>query len=361
MAEVKVVALLATGDEIINGDIVNSNTAYFAQQLKLSDIRPGKQLTVGDDKEAIKQAVLYLSQDHDAIITIGGLGPTEDDVTRFGLAEALQLPLEFNAEAWRDIETRFKQYRITITENNRLQALLPKNSQMIPNPNGSACACYLHHNNKDYFMLPGPPNECFPLFDSVVKPLLLKNGYSKKMWRHNWLLFNVSESAIATQLEKIDNPDCDLGYRVNYPYLEVKLSCENKTAFDTAIKKFDAILKSQCISNTVETASMQLVKKLSTAKNKLRICDNATGGYLQSVLLTPQTYHALTFCHDGVSDVAVNGLEDYWQQQAADYYQLQLKIHAKTETLTLPARGAKSLLYCCELVCLKLLNTIQQQ
>src|SRR5688572_4831260 len=94
------VGFVATGDELVNGDILNTNSQYCCQRLIEHSIIPGQQLVVGDHREEIQRAIRYLWPTHSAIITIGGLGPTADDVTRYGLADALDLPLQFYPPAW---------------------------------------------------------------------------------------------------------------------------------------------------------------------------------------------------------------------------------------------------------------------
>src|ERR1043166_1413261 len=92
----KKIALLATGNEIINGDTINTNSAYFAQHFIKANIQPGLHLTVSDDENELTECILYLLSHHQALITIGGLGPTSDDRTRFALAQALHQELVFD-------------------------------------------------------------------------------------------------------------------------------------------------------------------------------------------------------------------------------------------------------------------------
>ena len=242
----KRVAFVCTGEELVIGDIEDTNSTFFAQQFVKNDIHPGQRVIVGDDETEIENAIRYLQPLHQTIITIGGLGPTSDDRTRYALSKALNCPLVFYDSVWQWIVDRvnqFTQKKSEITENNRQQAWFPEGSQPIFNANGTAAACYLQHDGKDIFMLPGPPNECRPIFQEVVLPLLQKQNYPYKIYRRSWLLFGVSESKIADQLEKIErDPNCALGYRVHYPYLEIKLWSNNEIALNRISKKFDIIL-----------------------------------------------------------------------------------------------------------------------
>lgn len=366
MPKPKRVGFVATGDEIIVGDIINTNAAYFAQQLKLNNMVPGKQLTVADNEHDIHEAIEYISRDHDCVITIGGLGPTKDDLTRNGLAAAVSLPLEFYEAPWQWIAQRFAEKNIPLTENNRQQAFLPKGSVAIHNKNGSACACYLEHQGKDYFMLPGPPNESCSLFDEAVLPRLQAKNYQRPIFRKIWLLFGVSESKIASELEKIPENGCEIGYRIAYPYLEIKLANENEADLKKTAAEFDHVLNPFSISNERINASQQLISAIEKSDKTISIDDQATGGRLQSLLLTPKTANKLNFtapCHSSESGnpsltVQVKGLEEYWQNQKADQYQIELNINGNSQKLIIPVRGQNSLLYACELIAIKLLAFI---
>ena len=104
------VAFLATGDELIQGDLLNTNAHTMIQALQESGIAPGQQLIVGDQQQAIKESIAYLLDRHAALIIIGGLGPTCDDLTRFALADYLNTPLSFDQSSWEHIQQRFAKY-----------------------------------------------------------------------------------------------------------------------------------------------------------------------------------------------------------------------------------------------------------
>ena len=159
------IGILGTGDELIQGDILNTNAQSISRELVFRDIQPGVQLIVADEVHTMARSIQFLLSEHDIVITIGGLGPTCDDVTRDAVALALGLPLEFHPPSWNRLESRFKQNNIVLTENNRQQCCFPKGSEVLVNENGSANGCIAFSCNKVVFMLPGPPIECLPLFE----------------------------------------------------------------------------------------------------------------------------------------------------------------------------------------------------
>lgn len=362
----KRIAMLATGEEIIIGDIQDTNATYFAQQLTENNIQAGRRAIVGDDPIEIEDAIRYLLPNHDALITIGGLGPTSDDKTREALAAALNLPLEFFSDAWQWLEELYLRKALIknvseIPETNRQQAFFPKGATAIQNHNGTAAACHIRHEGKDIFMLPGPPNECRPIFNEIVVPLLLKNNYSQKIYRASWLLLGVSESSIAEQLETIEKPaECQLGYRVHYPYLEIKLWCHNENLLKETAKKFEPILKPKTVSHHKKTASEQLLDFLIKNPIPISIEDHVTGGCLQTQLLVPKTFSHVFFHHNSNAKIKIQltGLDLYWQTLPQEKISIPFtikidSIEIKKEILY---RGPLTLVNATEIICWEILK-----
>ena len=367
------VGFVATGDELIHGDILNTNSRYFSERLVENGIEPGRQVVVSDDQLEIEQAIRYLLKDHRAVITIGGLGPTEDDRTRYALADAIGTELIFNDQAWQWVVKIITSKGLDIPDTNRQQALLPINSEAIYNANGTAAACYIKHNDQDIFMLPGPPNECFPIFNEVVLPKLLKENYQKIIYKKNWLLLGVSESKIADQLEKLmPHSNCTLGYRVHYPYLEIKLRSPDEKALTQLSKQFSTILKPAVISESKQTASEQLFHYLEQSLLPIHVQDNATFGLLEATLKAPSTQQIIHFYrHEPPSEksiitVKINGLDDYWKGNKDQCIKMPIIISIqqdkKTETIKKEIfnRGKPSIHHAVEVICWELLNYLKR-
>lgn len=262
--KIKRVALLATGDEVVNGDILNTNGQAMAQELFQHGIMVGSHLIVSDNQDEIEQGIHFLLTGHDALIITGGLGPTSDDCTRFALAKALDQPLEFDAPTWQRIQERFKQLNLKKQpDSNRNQALFPKIATIIPNSSGSASACWLRHKDKLIFMLPGPPRECLPIFNETVLPLLKKNNFSRDIIHKKWLLFSVSEGEIAEELDQLAAPHyITTGYRVCYPYVEFKAHAESKENMQTFFNAAEETINKHLINAESIPASEYLIQFL---------------------------------------------------------------------------------------------------
>jgi nicotinamide-nucleotide amidase len=242
----KQIALLATGDEICNGDIVNSNSAEIAQRLFSEGMYSGTHITVGDNLSDIETAIHFLLQKHQALIITGGLGPTSDDVTRQALSQALKKKLVFDAAVWETIVARLTYLGYTNPpESNRQQAFFPENAVIIPNAHGTAAGCMVQvqSNGQFIFMLPGPPAECLPMFNAAVLPVLKEQEFQQVLYHDRWLLSGVNEAEIAEKLDEAISPfNCMTGYRVCYPYIEVKLCSTHQSDFANAILVVEKIV-----------------------------------------------------------------------------------------------------------------------
>ncbi len=361
MTKTPKIAILATGDELINGDIANTNGQFIAQTLFDHHMRPGLQLTVSDNLDDITQAINYLLEHHQGLITIGGLGPTSDDITRNALSKAIDQPLIFDDLSWQHIQTRLKSLNLAVPESNKQQCFFPETARILENTRGTANACYVNHHGKPIFMLPGPPHECRPLLTQHVLPIFHKHGFIQYFETAHWFLLGLSEAQIAEQLDAIakDLP-VHLGYRAAMPYIEVKLYSKDKKVFESLKRKFLNIIKPHLVSDNRKTASVLFYDYLTKLSTPITIIDNATKGTLASKLLTPNTYKKVIFPdhpmqHAQITFI-VDGLHRYWAQQACQFYEIDivmLRPHkpAKSKRIKIPNRGNSSLHYTVEFLC----------
>jgi nicotinamide-nucleotide amidase len=357
------IALLATGDEITNGDILNSNAQIIAQKLFSEGIRIGTHMTVADNISEIEQAITYLLTQHRGLIITGGLGPTSDDITRFALSKAVNKPLVFDESVWNAICERFKilGYKGEPPEGNRQQALFPQGSTVIKNPSGTAAGCMLHSSEHWIFMLPGPPSECLPMVDEVILPELKTAKFQEIRFFNSWLLFGIGESLIASELDAAAKPfDCMTGYRLAFPYIEFKLYSNNERDFNALVKLVEKIIAPYLISDGKQTASAMLQKKLEQLDFTLSIHDTATGGLLESVIKTPQNCGRVNFT-DKNAMVEIKGLVEYWEDKNSDQTDLEI-IFKNSETIKkhVPYRGRGNRVkqYAVEYLCQQILNNL---
>ncbi len=307
------IALFATGDELIDGNTLNTNHKNLADIMSSEGLPVGLHLSVRDDEAQIVDCLAFLVRDHQSIIITGGLGPTSDDLTRFALAKFLDVPLIEYPEALAHTKERLTRAQLTMNDGNRQQALFPKNAILIPNKNGTALGCFYTHNQKQFFLLPGPPRECLPMFQEYVLPVLHgQEGSDQIMLK--WRLFGVPESQIAERMEDaLKNIPCQLGYRLEIPYVEFKVRTTQPWV-ETVKAIVDPLAEPHVIAPNQLRASAYLKQTISQTKQSISIIDEATGGHLESLLLEPANHEQLSFnstknhsiqCH-------ITGLRDYW-------------------------------------------------
>jgi len=356
------IALLATGDEIINGDILNSNAKEIAQQLFNEKMLVGMHMVAGDNIEDIEAAIRFLLGSHAALIITGGLGPTSDDLTRYALSRALNKELIFDAEIWESIVNRLKSIGYhNFPESNRQQAFFPEGSSIIQNPNGTAAGCIIEHGQQRIFMLPGPPFECFPMLADMVIPTLKKLHFPQNVYFQKWLLFSVSEGEIAEKLDALTHAyDCETGYRICYPYVECKLFSKNLDDFKILVPKITEVVKPYIFEDGSKTASEILREKLKTLPLPLKITDYATGGILESTLKTPDTFSHIQFVHEPHSEIEIRGLEEFWQNKNANETSLEFIFkknnHIEQFKKTIPYRGSRVKQYAIEFISKEILQ-----
>ena len=192
-------AILSVGTELLFGQITNTNSVFLSQQLNDLGIDVMYHYTVGDNPERLAEMIRQAFTDCDLIITTGGLGPTQDDLTKEVAAEVLHDELVLHDDILAIIEGYFKKLNRVMTENNKKQALLPSRAVVFDNDAGTAPGFALEENNKTIICMPGPPREMTRMFDRRVRPYLESKSDSiiyYKMIR----TFGIGESMLETEL-----------------------------------------------------------------------------------------------------------------------------------------------------------------
>ena len=170
-----VVELICVGTELLLGNIVNTNAAYLSEKCALLGLSMYHQSVVGDNAERLKESLETALNRSDVVILSGGLGPTQDDLTKETAAEVRGIPLKEDPHSRERIEEYFKnsQYKV-ITDNNWKQALVPEGAIVLDNENGTAPGIIMEKNGKSVILLPGPPGELIPMFEGKVYDYLNK-------------------------------------------------------------------------------------------------------------------------------------------------------------------------------------------
>lgn len=208
--------IITIGDEILIGQIVDTNSAWLGQQFSALGIKVHKIVSVSDNSDEIKNTLSFALNESDIIIITGGLGPTKDDLTKHTLASFFNAQLVLNSEVLKDITDLFASLGKSVTELNRLQAMVPDNCIVLRNKRGTAPGMAWLFNGKLVVSLPGVPYEMKSLFEQSVIPLINQNFQLPAIEHLTLLTQGIGESALA---EKISVWEENLPANVKLAYL----------------------------------------------------------------------------------------------------------------------------------------------
>jgi nicotinamide-nucleotide amidase len=199
--------IIAVGSELLLGQIVNTNARFLSQQLAELGVNVFFHTVVGDNPERLEQALKVADSRASIILLTGGLGPTKDDLTKETIAKHLHTGLTFDQKALDSIEEYFNRTNRVMTENNKKQALVLENSEVLPNDHGMAPGMLLKRDRNIYILLPGPPKEMEPMFVSYGRDVLLNQLDKKeKIISRVLRFFGIGEAQLETEiLDLIDS------------------------------------------------------------------------------------------------------------------------------------------------------------
>ena len=199
--------IVSIGDEILLGMIADTNSAYLSDKLANHGIAVRRQTTVGDDLDAITDAVSAASGRADLVIVNGGIGPTADDVTRQAVAAAANAPLRMDDEWLAVIQGKFQRRKVEMPKSNQVQALIPEGATRIFNPSGTAAGFYLMIDGAEVAVFPGVPPELKAMFEQEYLPGLLERAATGRVIvTRSVKCFGLPESLINEKIERLMGP-----------------------------------------------------------------------------------------------------------------------------------------------------------
>lgn len=301
-------AILTVGTEILFGQIVNTNAAFLSCELNNLGFDVMYHYSVGDNPKRLAELIPFAFRDCDMIITTGGLGPTQDDLTKEVITKAMGDELVVNQEALKALKDRYERVNRPMTENNLKQANLPKSAEILPNDQGTAPGFWLEKDKKIIVSLPGPPREMTNMFNKQVRPRLEKLQDSVIYYR---ILrsFGLGESKMETVLLPLIDGQTDPTIATYAKEGECSLRIaskrataeEAKAAVDDMTKEVLSIIGDYVYSLDNEEL-IDVVGKLLKDKNiSISCAESCTGGLFAG---------ALTGI-DGISEVFERGIVTY--------------------------------------------------
>lgn len=284
------IELVNTGTELCLGDVINTNAAWIGQRMAALGLEVARQ-TIVPDGGAVKEAIAEAAARSDIVLVSGGLGPTNDDVTRESTAELLGLPLHPNAEVTQHLEAYFSKRSKPVTTATLRQAMVPAGAQVLVNAFGTAPGLYFPAQlgaargwKAHIFLLPGPPRELKPMVEDAVEPrlrALLPDGESRRVLYLR--LTGIGESdiveAVEQQLEAI--PSLELGYCIGKGDVDVRLAGPEK-AVHTGAQIVRESLGDFILSEDRRVIEEVIVQALAARREWLATAESCTGGTIAS-------------------------------------------------------------------------------
>lgn len=285
-------AIICIGNELLNGHTIDTNSSWLAERLLAVSTEVVYSCCIGDDVGEIKSAIQHASNKADIILITGGLGPTDDDLTRNGFAEFLNTELVLHPELEEKIKDFFKTRGYDMPQRNICQAYLPKGTEEIENHLGTAPGILYQGNGKTIAALPGVPSEMKQMFESIVLPRIAKLTGNDFLVIKKLKCIGAGESTVAEMLgdmmERGRNPlinctvDCGIITLHIISRGKDKKSAQALAQADT--EKFRTILGDIIYSVDNETLAEVIGKKLSDAKKTLATAESCTGGLIGKMI-----------------------------------------------------------------------------
>lgn len=283
------IAVLAVGDELLNGEIADSNTATIGRILAGRGLAVREGRTVPDREEAIAAALRELASRHRVVVVTGGLGPTRDDLTARAAARAFGRQLAINDEALTLIRAFFRDNRLEMEPRNEKQALLPQKCSILPNRGGTAPGFGLSHEGCALFFFPGVPAEMQAMVETELLPRLEELCGGQPPGGERILkLFGVSEPKTESLLETLAlPPGVAVAFGVDFPFVHLKLRARGDSwdaLLDQAELAVQRRLGDFIVARGSETLAQNVARLLIDSGLTLALAESCTGGLLAAWL-----------------------------------------------------------------------------
>lgn len=284
--------IINIGDELLIGQVVNTNASWMAQQLNAIGIDIIRVTVISDDKNDIKQSIDDAFERADIILMTGGLGPTNDDITKYTLCEYFNSKLIFDEPTYKRIEQLFLLRDFEVTELNRMQAEVPDNCKVIPNNNGTASGMWFEKNGKILISIPGVPFEMKTMISDFILPELAKRS-NLQIVHKTVHIQGIGESFLADYIKEWEAqlPDnIKLAYLPQPGLIRLRLSAKGEKGNNLSDLINEQITKLQklipdLIFGYGEDSLEAVVGELLLKNNKtLSTAESCTGGYISHLI-----------------------------------------------------------------------------
>nr|WP_121273124.1 competence/damage-inducible protein A [Pedobacter schmidteae] len=302
--------IITIGDEILIGQIVDTNSAWMARELNLIGIKVKQVTSISDDADHIMEALKLAETRADVILITGGLGPTKDDITKITMAKYFNMGFRRDQETLEHVTDIFTRFNKPMIEMNRKQADVPDGCLVIKNKNGTAPCMWFEERSKIFVSMPGVPFEMMYLMEEEILPRLKKAFKLPAIFHKTILTANIGESFLALEIEEIEDrlPDhIKLAYLPKLGQIRLRLSAtgEDETGLKAEVEVYAqeivAKVKKYVVAEEDIALEKVLLNLMETNQLTLSVAESCTGGYIA---------HLITQ-HPGSSSVFAGGAVTY--------------------------------------------------
>jgi nicotinamide-nucleotide amidase len=282
--------VIAVGSELLTPRFRDTNSLFITERLNEIGIELQGKSVAGDDRATLRAIIADALRRADLLILTGGLGPTDDDLTREVVSDLVGLPLEFHEDIFDAIQKRFAARGMKVPEINRRQAMVPRGAVVLPNPNGTAPGLWIEHDGRFLLLLPGPPRELKPMLERVIQERLAGAAGGMRLLRRVLRVTGQSESSVEERMQPLyakwlSAPTkitttilASLGQIELHLTASVKEAAEGHRALDAAIEEVKGALGRDLFSTDGKTMQ-EVIGELCRARGlRISAAESCTGG-----------------------------------------------------------------------------------
>lgn len=313
--------IITIGDELLIGQVIDTNSAYIAQQLSVIGISIHRRIAISDNAAEIKNAITESWLHSDIIITTGGLGPTKDDITKKTICDLFQVGLKRDEETFQHVKSFFEARNRPFLDVNQAQADIPENAEVLFNARGTAPGMWIENNGKILISLPGVPFEMEYLITTHVLDRLKAKFKIPSLYYQHIQTMGMGESFLAQKIEYIESkyPYISLAYLPAPLSVNLRLSGTEdlKAEIDQYAHEIRVELADCIYGDNTESIEIKVINQLKLSNKTITLTESCTGGYISNLLTNIS----------GASEVFVGG----WSVYSNEFKHRELNV--KSETL----------------------------
>ena len=280
--------IIAVGSELLTPDRIDTNSLFLTEELNKLGIEVLRKTIVGDQRELLTEAFRDALERVPVVIASGGLGPTEDDLTRETVAELLGRKLRRNEAVVRAIEARFRSFKRDMPAVNLRQAMVPEGAEVLENPRGTAPGLWLEDKGRMIALLPGPPRELKPLFLEQVLPRLQRLASGVRMFHRELRITGLGESHVEERIQPIYSRYKEVNTTILSAPGEIQIhlrswnedSARTNTLLDEIVRSFELALGDRIFAHMAASLEEVVAQLLIDHRATIAAAESCTGGLL---------------------------------------------------------------------------------